>query len=519
LDQPIVNLQLGTFGYERALFAASPRLGSGHLLVAFESSYNTGPWTVPDSYKKLNGVLRYSQGDNVNGFTVTAMGYHGTWNATEASPARAITEGLIDRFGTIDGTDGGHTYRASVAAELVRSNGNSLTKVTAFGFLYDLDLISNFTFFLDDPVRGDQQEQVDHRFSSGVKAAHRRQGKWGNRAMQNTVGVQIRNDDIPTVALYHTESRIRLETKTDSSAMVTSAGVFASNELEWAPWFRTMAGIRADAVRNRIEALLPINSGSSTAGIVSPKGSATFGPWKGTEFYVNAGTGFHSNDGRGTTISYDSDGSPVDRVTPLVRAEGAEVGVRTVAIPHLQTTVSLWTLHLGSELVYNGDVGATEPGPASARRGVEIANYYSPKKWLTFDVDLSLSRARFTEFDPAGQYVPEAVNTVVSAGASVDNFHRASGSIRLRYFGPRPLTQDNSVQSQATKLVNLDGGYQIGKHLKLSAQLFNLFNSQVDDIDYFFTSRLPGEPLEGVEDIHFHPSVPRALRVGLVYGF
>jgi outer membrane receptor protein involved in Fe transport len=235
--------------------------------------------------------------------------------------------------------------------------------------------------------------------------------------------------------------------------------------------------------------------------------------------YANFGTGFHSNDGRGTTINVDSEGNRVDRVTPLVRAKGGEVGVRSVVIPHLQTTLSLWTLYLDSELVYNGDVGATEPGPASARRGVEFANYYSPTKWLTFDLDLSLSRARFTEFDPAGDYVPEAVNTVVSAGASMDNFHRASGSIRLRYFGPRPLTQDNSAQSKATSLVNVDVGYQIGKHLKVSAQIFNLFNTTVDDIDYFFASRLPGEPLEGIEDIHFHPSVPRSLRVGLVVGF
>jgi len=242
--------------------------------------------------------------------------------------------------------------------------------------------------------------------------------------------------------------------------------------------------------------------------------------WKPvTEFYVNAGTGFHSNSALGTTLRYDAAGDPASAVTPLVRARGAEVGVRTVAIPHLQSTVSLWTLHLASELVYNGDIGATEPGPASRRYGVELANYYSPKRWLIFDGDVSWSRARFTEFNEAGQYVPEAVDAVVSGGASIDNFHRTFASLRLRYFGPRALIEDNSVQSKATTLLNFEGGYQVARALRVNAQIYNLLDAEVSDIDYYFASRLPGEPLGGVDDIHVHPAVPRTLRVSMVFGF
>src|SRR5207249_267829 len=156
-------------------------------------------------------------------------------------------------------------------------------------------------------------------------------------------------------------------------------------------------------------------------------------------------------------------GNPIEPVTPLVRAKGAEIGVRTVAVPHLQSTVTLWTLRLGSELVYNGDVGATEPGPASSRYGVEIANYYSPTKWLTFDGDVSFSKARFTSGEEDGQYVPEAVGTVVSAGASIDNLHHAFASVRLRYFGSRALIEDNSERSKPTSLVNMQVGYQLAK--------------------------------------------------------
>ena len=145
--------------------------------------------------------MRYSRGDNVNGLSLTFMGYHGEWNATEASPQRAIDSGLIDRFGSIDPTDGGHTYRYSVGGEWQHGNGQTLSKIQAYGLGYDLGLVSNFTFFLDDPVRGDQREQVDHRFASGVRAFQKRQTRWGGRPAENTFGVQFRNDDVMQVAL------------------------------------------------------------------------------------------------------------------------------------------------------------------------------------------------------------------------------------------------------------------------------------------------------------------------------
>jgi outer membrane receptor protein involved in Fe transport len=520
LDRPLVQLEMGTYDFGRALLAASPKVGRGTLLAAFETSTNSGPWSVPDSYRKYNGVLRYSQGDNVNGLSLTFMGYHGKWNATEASPQRAIDSGLIDRFGSIDDSDGGHTYRYSVGGEWQHTNGSTLTKVQAYGLGYDLNLISNFTFFLDDPVHGDQRDQLDHRFVTGGRAFQKRQGRLGRYSMQNTYGIQVRNDNIAQVALIHTERRVPIETWNDASAIVTSVGGYADNQMEWSRWMRTTVGLRVDGSRydvtNKVDAR---NGGVATAGIVSPKGTATFGPWRSTEIYVNAGTGFHSNSALGTTLKYLPDGTAADPVTPLVRAKGAEVGVRTVAVPHLQSTISLWTLRLGSELVYNGDVGATEPGPASKRYGVEFANYYSPKPWLIFDGDLSLSRARFTEFSEAGQYVPEAVNTVVSGGVSLDNYRKTFASLRVRYFGPRALIEDNSVRSKATTLLNFEGGYQFFKQLRVNANVYNLLDAEVSDIDYFFASRLPGEPLSGVDDIHVHPAVPRTLRVSMIIGF
>ena len=200
-------------------------------------------------------------------------------------------------------------------------------------------------------------------------------------------------------------------------------------------------------------------------------------------------------------------------------AKGAEAGVRTVAVPHLQTTFTLWTLSLASELVFAGDAGTTEASRPSHRYGIEFANYYSPRRWLIFDGDVSWSSAHFTDFDPVGDDIPGSVETVVSAGVTVDSLRNFIGSARLRYFGPRPLIEDNSVRSSATSLVNLEGGYKFSKNVKVVVDVFNLFNAADSDIDYYYTSRLPGEPLDGVNDIHLHPTLPRTARVNLVVGF
>jgi len=520
LDAPIVRVAGGDQGFARALAAASPKVGGGQLLGAIEVEHNDGPWERADDYRKVNSVIRYSHGDAVNGYSITGMGYRATWNSTDQVPQRAIDTGLIGRFGGIDNTDGGDTYRYSGSLEWQRSENDASTKVTAYGIGYNLNLFSDFTYFLDDPVNGDQFHQADHRFILGGKVSHRRIGHWLGREVQNTFGAQIRNDDITNVGLYHTEARQLLETIRQDAVVETSAAGFAQNETAWSPWLRTIAGIRVDGYHFNVDSSAPENSGARSAGIVSPKGGVVIGPFSGTEFYVNGGFGFHSNDARGTTITRDpSTGEAVDPVTPLVRAKGAEVGVRTVAAPHLQTSVTLWTLSLASELVFSGDAGTTEPSRPSHRYGIEIANYYTPRPWMILDGDIAWSSAHFTDVDPVGDFIPGSVATVVSAGVTVDSLRNVFGSVRLRYFGPRPLIEDNSVQSKATSLVNLEGGYKFSKSVKLLVDVFNLFNAKDSDIDYYYTSRLPGEPLDGINDIHLHPTLPRTARINLVVGF
>ena len=212
VERPVVRLGTGEGRFGRALFAGARRAGSGRVLAAFELHRDDGPWERPAGYRKINGLLRYSQGDSLNGFSITGMGYRGTWDSTDQIPDRAVADGSINRFGTIDRTDGGDTYRYSGSLEWQRTHGNGATRVTAYGIGYDLNLFSNFTFFLDDPVRGDQFHQADHRFVTGARLTHRRLEMWGGRPVQNTFGLQLRNDDITNVGLYHTQARALIDT-------------------------------------------------------------------------------------------------------------------------------------------------------------------------------------------------------------------------------------------------------------------------------------------------------------------
>jgi hypothetical protein len=520
LDAPLVRVGAGQDGFFRTLVAASPRVGRGTLLAAFEGGHNDGPWVNPDDYGKLNGLIRYTQGEMMNGFSVTGMGYRATWDSTDQVPLRAVEQGLIDRFGALDASDGGDSYRYSGSFDWTRTRGNAATRVTAYGLSYDLNLYSNFTFLLDDAENGDQFHQADHRFVSGARASHRRQTRWGGRAVQNTFGGQLRNDAISTVGLYHTAARAPIDTTREDDVLQTSGAGFFENETAWSPTLRTLVGLRADAYRFDVTSDNPLNSGTETDGLVSPKGGVIVGPFSGTEFYLNAGLGFHSNDARGATITIDpATGEPADRVTPLARAKGIEGGVRTVAYKGLQTSLTIWSLSLDSELVFVGDAGTTDAGRPSHRHGIEFANYYRPRPWLTFDFDWTWSHGHFTDDDEAGDSIPGAAETVVSAGVAVDDVHGVFGSARLRYFGPRPLIEDDSVRSEATAIVNLQTGYKVSPRIRLVLDIFNLFDAEDSDIDYFYGSRLPGEPEGGVEDIHFHPTIPFTARLGLAVTF
>ena len=520
LDRPLLSVSSGGQGWGRVFGAASPQVGAGNVLMALEMSRNDGPWELPDDMRKVNAVVRYSQGNVQNGFSITGMGYSADWNATDQIPLRAVETRGLSRFGNIDPTDAGRTSRYSLAFDGLQSSGAGSTRLTAYTLQGGLNLFQNFTYFLEHPIDGDQIEQEGRRWVSGARLVHRRLGSAFDRPLESAVGASLRHDAVGTVGLYNTVARRRTNTIRNDEVDQSTVGLFGQTEIEWTRVFRTTLGVRGDFYRYNVDAVRALNTGAGTSALVSPKLTAVLGPWQGTELYLNYGQGFHSNDPRAATTVVDPiSGERVASEDPLVPARGAEIGLRTVALPGLQSTVALWHLAFDSELIFVGDAGIAEASRPSRRLGVEWTNYVRLASWLTGELDVSLSRARFSDFDPAGDFIPGALDRVIAGALTVTPLRRVFGSVRLRHFGPRPLIEDNSVQSKATTIWNGEIGISINERLDIVLEAFNLLNSDVSDIDYFYTSRLPGEPAAGVDDIHFHPSIPRTARVMLNVDF
>jgi len=585
LPQNFIQVEGGMYGYGRLVFGVSRKLFKGNLLYGGEAYHDNGPWTThEDNFYKYNGLVSYSQGGGDNGFSVTARAYRGTWHSSDQIPVNAIP--LVGFFGALNPTDGGESQRYSLQAEWHHSNANSETKITAYGFYYDLNLFSDFTYFLDDPIKGDQFEQQDRRWVAGLDARHTIFGTWFGRKVANTFGLQLRNDWIHN-GLFRSEDRVRTD-KNDSNACDdepvpacvtnpnltailpadtdlnkftdTMIGFYVENKIQWAEKFRSVVAVRGDEAIYNVTSLSPpyvaaelpgapvvnfaeLNSGTASKFLPSPKASLIFGPWANTEFYLQGGFSFHSNDARGATqreepISPDFPfPTPSTPISPLVQTKGGEVGVRTSAVPHLQSTFSLWYLHSNSELQQEGDTGGTVASEQSSNRdGVEWANYYAPLEHLAVDFDFADSRARFTQIDPddatftnvgGGQYpvqgpggyrVPEAVGMVISSGVTLHDYRGFSASLRLRYFGPRDLTSDGIYRSNSTALVNGEVAYQINKKFRVSAEFLNLLNRRDHDIDYAYISRITPTAAPEFTDV-FHPVEPFQVRFGLQYRF
>ena len=520
LDRGIAAITLGANGYGRLLDANSRALGGGTLLHGVEVARNDGPWDVPQDHRRLSGVLRYALGDGATRQSLTLMAYQSRWRSTDQVPQRAVDQGLIGRFGSLDPSDHGETARTSLSWNLLRVLDDGELRASAYAIRSSLSLYSNFTYFLERPDAGDQFAQSERRSAFGGSVARQWERMLAGLPIRTTAGLQWRHDRLDPVGLYDAAGGEKTGTVQESRVRQTSVGLHAQGDARWTPWLRSIAGLRVDRLDVDVTSSVDGNSGQRTATKASPKLGAVLGPWSGAELFANAALGFHSNDARGVVARVDPrGGEPVRAAPPLVRTRGAEVGLRFQPTPGLQTSMALWALNLDSELVFSGDAGTTEPSGASRRRGLEISGRWTATSALRLDADLAFSQARFTEDqgEPprAGRLVPGAVRTVASVGATVLQQGSWSGHFRLRYFGPRPLVEDGSVRSRGTSLAYARIAYRIDRDLQVTADVFNLLDRKASDIDYFYTSRLPGEPAGGIAGLHSHPAEPRTLRLTL----
>ena len=525
LPEPIVDFTAGEHQHRRLLSAASRTLANDlTLLGAIELGGTDGPWEQPERLRKVNTLLRLSSGTPDNGFSVTGMTYQSHWIATEHVPERAISGGEIGRYGSLSSTDGGRTYRNSLSVQWARSGDHSSTQASAYGVGYGLNLFSSPSGVLDP-----QHEQEDRRTILGGSVSHSWDlgASWRNSDV--TLGLQVRHDRIPRVGLFNTVRRVRTDTVRQDQLTETAIGVYGETRTQWLAWFRSTLGLRFDQLRATVSPLdgpfNAANGGSARGSQASPKVALAFGPFSGTEFYANWGTGFHSNDFRGVTSTVNpNDASVVDKLPALSKATTAELGLRATPLPGWNTALSLWKTQLDSELVFVGDAGVTQAQGSSRRHGIEWANDYALNDWLIVDADLAVSKARFTRPSNGGTHVPNAIPLSASVAISADQQGAWFGGLRMRYIGAYPLEETGAQKSAPHLTASLKLGYRFTPKLRVSLDVLNLFDRRANDIEYWGNSctRAEGPACNGGNGFDgrlVHPLEPRTLRVSVRANF
>ncbi len=553
VPQNIESVTVGSFNYQRYLTIGSAKAGAGNLFYAGEFTGYDGPWTNSDDMKKFSGLLRYSQGTATDGFSLTGMAYANTWNSTDQNALRYFTTGQMGLYGQFDPTDGGDTSRFSLSGRMAQTTDDGSWKANAYLVKYTMDLWNNYTYDTNDPVNGDQFHQHDDRVYGGGGASRSFDVTFAGLPTETVFGAQSRDDNILT-ALNYSYQRELLAPYIYDHVNEGNAAIYGENTVHWADWLRTVLGWRGDYYNASINSeLQPANSGRSVEAIGSPKFRMVIGPFDKTELFVGAGMGYHSNDARSTTVTE----VPGDPTTPegsspfLVRSRGAEVGIRTKAIPNLDSSISFFYIHQDSELFFDGDTGDTTAGLPSQRTGIEFTNDYRLQSWFHIDANLALSRARFLGFDTTqealyqslvgfpqaqignapGNFVYNSPWMIASAGITLGEKTGWFSDLRWRYISSRPLTEDGVFQSPPMNIINAALGYRFDNGWRIQLDALNLLNSTTDLDTYAYGSLLTSDSLyamcypvmkvpaavcqNGVMDYIYHPIEPLAFRLTL----
>lgn len=541
------TVTIGTDGYQDIFGGGTIHLpGDQRLLMAIELGHYDGPWQPKQNFRKVNAVLRYSQGPASDGFSLTAMAYASEGRLITDQPERAIEDGLISRFGTLDPSDYSRSQRYSLSAHLDKPMGPGQLSVSLYAIRSTMTLWNNFTHDLDDPVNGDQEEQDETRTTLGGTASYALKVRIAGIDTETVTGLQARYDAV-FVDRKHTYHRdlilsVCYQAQDDGTTFSYAAmngnctadrvhlltlSPYLQETVHWAPWLRTVLGLRADYTHASDASLVTGTSGSSGQWLVQPKGSLILGPWARTEFYFSAGRGFHSNDVRGVFGTLPTQGlSLAGGVTPMLSATtGLEVGVRTNIVPRLSVQLAAFQQDFGSELVYNPDTGQDEAGAPSRRQGIEVSAQYHPFRWLELNTDLAFSKPRYhtdnlAAYGLSEAYIADAPNFIYSAGVLVDRLKGWSGSLQWRRLGTHSLDDGHRYpQDSGYSEWNLDISYALPHGWKAQVAIFNLFGSKDAAADYYYTARLPGEPAEGVAGFQTHPLEPRSARFSITKTF
>jgi outer membrane receptor for Fe3+-dicitrate len=539
-----VSLSAGTLGDQEAFLGGTHAFGpNDRLLAAIDYGHLDGPWDPPQNFHKINAALRYSHGEEADGYSLTALYYHSRGKLTTDQPEEALQDGLIGRYGTLDPSDGNRSERFSLSGEYAKRGDDWSFTSNAYYIHSRMTLWNDFTHYLDDPVNGDQEQQDETRTTWGGAVAYKRSLMLGPIESDFIFGLQGRYDDAYVDRRHTVQKRVldycnieQADGSVSNFAAVDGAcnadrvhlgdiGPYAENTTRWLPWLRTVLGLREEYYTADDHSFISGFQGATSQTLFQPKGSLIVGPFYKTELYLSAGRGFHSDDVRGVfgTVSVEGVPGTAGRTPLLAPATGEEVGVRTNIVPKVNVQVAVFQEDFDSELAYDADAGQDSASAPSRRQGVEVSAQYHPFRWIEFNTDLAFSKARYrgdlAAFDLDGPFIANAPSFIGSFGMIVQGFGPWFGGLQWRALGAYPvLDGDQFPQDKGYGEVNANLGYHLGEHLTFEVNVFNLGDSHANAASYDYSYRLTQTaPVE--DGPTFHPLEPLSARFSVTATF
>ncbi|HEY4650447.1 MAG TPA: TonB-dependent receptor plug domain-containing protein [Pontibacter sp.] len=507
LDKSSIKTEIGQFNTIRTvalidLLGSATQATDKSAYIAGEYYLTDGPFDHPQNFNRLNLFGKYTQWLNSQTYlTLQGSTFSSKWDASGQVPLRAIEEGIIPRFGAIDPTEGGLTHRTNLSAKLQHQLSETEDMQSQFYYInYDFSLFSNFTFFLNDPVYGDQIHQQEQRNIYGFNHEYTNRMYLTNSDITWKGGLGFRYDDINDIRLSHTYQRKNL-LDTYAAGDIDETNLFAYASAEWKTGnFTINPGARLDHfIFNYTDALEPTyRTQDEQKTIVSPKLNFFYSPNQSWNVYLKTGMGYHSND---TRVVVAQNGADI-----LPRSVGADLGTIFKPTPQLVINAAVWYLYLQQEFVYVGDEAVVEPSGKTRRVGADLGLRYQPLTWLYFDADVNLAHPRALDAPDGEDYIPLAPTLTSTGGVAVQLPGGMSGSLRYRYVKDRPANEDNSLTAEGYTVADLTLNYT-RKRWEIGAQLQNLFDTDWREAQFETETRLQQEP-EPVTEIHFTPGMP-----------
>ena len=519
LDHSFVKLEAGQYATYRAvagldLLGQKGRATNQSAYLASEYSYTNSYFENPQNFKRFNVIGKYHGHLSANtNLTLTGSTFWSKWNHSGQIPDRAVDSGQIGFFGSVDPSEGGETSRTNVNVQLVTvTPRNHIIKNQFFYSNYNFELYSNFTFFKEDSINGDQIRQKEHRNLFGYNGSFSRTDYLSSARLTTTAGLQYRQDLTYHTELSHTKNRQEtLERKQFGNINELNAAAYLDESVQFSDRFTAVAGVRVDYFRNQYEDLLlnPVTTRHAQEAIISPKLNFYYTANPGLQLYLNTGKGFHSND---TRVVVAQQGRQI-----LPAAYGSDLGIIIKPLPKLIINAAAWYLWMQQEFVYVGDEGVVEPSGRSRRMGIDVSARYQLTKYLFADVDLNTARPRAIDAEPQQNYLPLAPTFTSTGGLSLQASSGFSGSLRYRYMGDRPANEDNSIVAKGYFVTDMQVNYSRRQYL-LGLSVQNMLNTRWKETQFATESRLKGEAAP-VEEIHFTPGTPFFARLSLTYFF